>query len=163
MSKEKALTAKKGVSLTFFQSLGQAAIYKRSQGRIARQVTFAVIAIAFIIAAWRFYVFVQVSDSLFSWLGPAMRKSAHDVGMVLLPGLLLAAGIWGAYRAVNYPRFADFLIAVEAEMNKVSWPSKQELMRSSVVVIFVIFAMAILLYGFDLLWRWLFSAIGVLS
>ena len=32
---------------------------------------------------------------------------------------------------MNMPRFADFLIAVEAEMNKVSWPSKAELIRSS--------------------------------
>ena len=36
-------------------------------------------------------------------------------------------------------QFADFLIAVEAEMTKVSWPSRGELVRSSIVVILVIF------------------------
>ena len=155
MSKEKALTAKKGVALTFFQSLGQAAIYKRSQGRIARQVTFAVIAIAFVLAAWRFYVFVKLSP-LFTW-------SRDFGGEVVLPCLLLATGVWCAYRIVNYPRFADFLIAVEAEMNKVSWPSRPELIRSSIVVIFVIFFMAVLLYVFDLTWRFIFSSLGVIS
>lgn len=29
-------------------------------------------------------------------------------------------GIWFGYRLVNWPRFADFLISVEAELNKVS-------------------------------------------
>ena len=33
---------------------------------------------------------------------------------------------------VNLPVFADFLIAVEAEMNKVSWPTRGELFRGSV-------------------------------
>ena len=33
------------------------------------------------------------------------------------------------------PAFADFLIAVEAEMNKVSWPTRTELFRGSMVVI----------------------------
>ena len=42
------------------------------------------------------------------------------------------------FRLVNLPKFADFLIAVEAEMNKVSWPTRTELFRSSVVVIVTI-------------------------
>ena len=37
--------------------------------------------------------------------------------------MLLAAGLWASYRLVNVPAVADFLIAVEAEMNKVSWPT----------------------------------------
>jgi len=41
----------------------------------------------------------------------------------------------------------DFLIAVEAEMNKVSWPSRAELVRSAAVVIFVIFLLATVLFG----------------
>ena len=35
------------------------------------------------------------------------------------------------------PAFADFLIAVEAEMNKVSWPTRHELIRASMVVMLV--------------------------
>ena len=75
--------------------------------------------------------------------------------------ILLLVGIWLGYRIVNIPQFADFLIAVEAEMNKVSWPSRGELIRSSVVVIFVIFLLAIVLFGYDLVWRSLFVFIGV--
>ena len=41
-------------------------------------------------------------------------------------------------------------------MNKVSWPSGPELVGSSMVVIFVMFALASLLFGFDALWTFLF-------
>ena len=76
----------------------------------------------------------------------------------------MVVGVWISFRVVNYPRFADFLIAVEAEMNKVSWPSRTELIRSSIVVIFVIFALAIILFGYDMLWRFLFKEVlGILK
>jgi preprotein translocase subunit SecE len=49
-------------------------------------------------------------------------------------------------------------------MNKVSWPSRLELIRSSVVVIFVIFFLAIVLFSYDLVWRFLFkNVLGVLQ
>jgi preprotein translocase subunit SecE len=64
---------------------------------------------------------------------------------------------------VNWPRFADFLIAVEAEMNKVTWPSKDELVRASIVVMFTIFFLAMALFVFDIVWQAFFNAIGVTS
>ena len=81
----------------------------------------------------------------------------------VVPGLVLLIGLWVSYRLVNYPQFADFLIAVEAEMNKVSWPSRTELIRSSLVVIFMMFFLAIMLFGFDLAWRFLFQMMGVIQ
>ena len=80
-----------------------------------------------------------------------------------IPILLVAVGAWISFRIVNMPQFADFLIAVEAEMNKVSWPSWDELVRSSTVVIFVIFFLAFILFGFDLVWKAFFKIIGVLG
>ena len=53
---------------------------------------------------------------------------------------------------VNWPAFADFLIGVEAEMNKVTWPSWDELRRSSMVVMALIFGLTVILFVFDLLW-----------
>ena len=81
----------------------------------------------------------------------------------VLPAVLLLAGWFVAFRLVNLPKFATFLIAVEAEMTKVSWPSKAELYRSSVVVIFVLFSLSGALFGFDVLWRLLFQLIGVVQ
>jgi len=78
-----------------------------------------------------------------------------------VPGALLLAGGWFGFRVVNWPRFADFLIAVEAEMAKVSWPGKTELVRASIVVIFTIFFLAMILFVFDIAWQAVFRALGV--
>jgi preprotein translocase subunit SecE len=76
-----------------------------------------------------------------------------------VPLLIFAAGAWLAYRAVNLPRFAEFLIGVESEMSKVAWPSLGEVARSSAVVIFMIFALSFILASYDLFWRFVLQAI----
>ena len=79
-----------------------------------------------------------------------------------MPGAVLLIGWWLCYRLINLPKFADFLIAVEAEMTKVSWPTQTELFRSSLVVILFIVSLAALLFVFDLFWQWLFKLIGII-
>ena len=66
-----------------------------------------------------------------------------------VPLALLAIGLWASFRVVQMPAFADFLISVEGEMNKVSWPSRSDLFRASLVVILVIFFLAALLFVYD--------------
>ena len=132
----------------FVQELFQTGLYKRSQGRIARQVTVAALAIAIALGAWRlFYHWTDESLLFHYWI----------------PGTLLFAGLWISFRLVNVPSFADFLISVEAEMNKVSWPSRGELFRSVLVVIFTIFFLATMLFGFDLVWQWLLTQLGIMG
>ena len=137
-----------------------ASVYKPTQGRLARQLTFAALALVIGIGVWRL---AQLLPLWFAGAaaasgdmaeGPAGLSAFGDVGVVrfLVPGLLLAAGLWFCFRLVNVPRFADFLIAVEAEMAKVSWPSGGEVARSSAVIIFLIFALAAILAGYDLFW-----------
>jgi preprotein translocase subunit SecE len=73
----------------------------------------------------------------------------------------MALGMWLGFRLINWPRFADFLIAVEAELGKVSWPKLNELYRASMVVIFTMAFLALLLFCYDALWQLLFEALGV--
>ena len=143
MGKQKSVAAS-----SFLQQLGQAGVYKRAQGRIARQVTFAVLAVTVLFGTWQlFQSFVSAED----W----MRYG--------ISGAVLAVGLWLSYRLVNYPQFADFLIAVEAEMNKVSWPTRSELWRSALVVIVVIFVLATVLFLYDVLWVQIFKELlGIL-
>ena len=71
--------------------------------------------------------------------GTARGQDELNVGLhFLIPGLVLVVGVWVSYRVVNFPAFADFLIAVEAEMNKVSWPTRTELIRASYGVILLV-------------------------
>nr|WP_153556725.1 preprotein translocase subunit SecE [Roseimaritima sediminicola] len=124
-----------------------AGVYKRNQGRLVRQLTCLTVWVVIALGCWRLYETLKGDERAWLVLG--------------VPGALLLVGLWVGYRLVNWPRFADFLIAVEAEMNKVSWPSKTEMIRSSVVVIFTIFFLAIALFGFDLAWQWMFEQLGV--
>ena len=102
--------------IAFFEEFLRVGVYKRNQGRIVRQVTFAAMALALLIGLWRMILLLRgYGDSCPPWLCYG------------LPAVLAVVGLWAAYRSVNLPAFADFLIAVEAEMNKVSWPSRGEL------------------------------------
>ncbi|WDI45052.1 preprotein translocase subunit SecE [Bremerella sp. P1] len=125
--------------------------YKPTQGRVARQATLISIWVLIAIAAYQLYQQLEAYASM-------AQYKLHYV----LPVALVVVGFWVAYRLINWPTFADFLIAVEAEMNKVTWPSKAELWRSVIVVIALIFILALLLFAFDLLWITLFKTIGLI-
>jgi len=143
-------------------------LYKPNQGRVARQLTFAALALTIGIGVWRLAQLLPLwfgpgsgfaaTDSSGAFepfgFGPFGFGPAGDLGVVrfLVPGLLLAAGLWFCFRLVNMPWFADFLIAVESEMAKVSWPTSTEVIRSSAVVIALIFALAAILALYDLFW-----------
>lgn len=74
--------------------------------------------------------------------------------MPLVLGLLL---FWVSYRVVNMPVFADFLIATEAEMNKVSWTTRRRLVQDTIVVLVTVFLLAMFLFVVDALWIHLLS------
>jgi preprotein translocase subunit SecE len=122
-------------------------IYKRSQGRLVRQFTCLAIWVAFALAAWRLPPMLAVD-----WHVPRMWAW-------VAAGVLLLVGLWLGFRIVNLPSFADFLIAVEAEMNKVSWPSRTELTRASMVVIVLMFGLTFVLYMYDFVLNWLLSRV----
>jgi preprotein translocase subunit SecE len=132
-----------------FLQLFQVSLYKRTQGRVTRQVTFAAIALALAAGLYR------LSQSLEAW------GCAREV-YYAVPAFVLLVGVWWTFRLVNAPKFADFLIAVEAEMNKVSWPTRSELIRGSAVVLVTILALAVILLVFDTFWAACFKALGVI-
>ena len=79
-----------------------------------------------------------------------------------IPFSLWVVAVWGSYRLVNYPRFADFLISVEAEMDKVSWADRPYLVRATGVVLGVMVALGVYLLLCDAIWSWFFKLIGFL-
>ena len=133
---------------TIIQELLNTGIYKRSQGRITRQVTFGAI-------------FATLAAGMYRMM---QTMSGYQMGWKLgVPTVLLVVGVWVAYRLVNIPAVADFLIAVEAEMNKVSWPTRHELIRASVVVLVTMFGLTISLLVFDTVWKVAFHWLGIVG
>ena len=132
----------------FWTSWLSPAIYKRTQGKRVRQTT------AGLIVVWGWFGCWTLST------GPLMDAN-RDI-RIGVPVALAAVIAWLAYRLVNMPQFADFLIAVEAEMKKISWPSLQQCFRAASVVIVTMFLLAGILFLYDQLWMRFFEAIGVL-
>jgi len=67
------------------------------------------------------------------------------------------------YWRLNKPRIADFMIATEAEMKKVNWPSRREIIGSTWVVICGTFLIAALLFVVDLGFTAVFQWMNVLK
>jgi preprotein translocase SecE subunit len=60
---------------------------------------------------------------------------------------------------VNKPSIADFMIAGEGEMKKVSWSSKRDIAVSTLVVIVVVALLAVLLGVADIGFQMVFDRI----
>ena len=161
--------------------------YKISQGRLIRRLTMAGVWVLFATAAWKctqidFTWVAHLWTRLVGW--NAQLKAATDANavetietlnaqiqaftasfIIIFPysmaGLILLFGLWFGYRLVQWVTFADFLISVEGEMAKVSWPGKAELRSSTFVVLIVFFLLAGVLYAYDLIFVLLFRIIGV--
>jgi preprotein translocase subunit SecE len=120
-------------------------LYKSTQGRMVRQFTFFAILI---IAAFGCLTLAN---------GPLGQSDKPlQVG---LPLAIWALASWIAFRVVNIPKFADFLVSVESELEKVTWPGRHEVVQATVVVLSMMLFLGVFLFLIDLVWTWLFSLI----
>ena len=115
-------------------------IYKRGQGYYTRLITaltsFAIIAIG------SFVLFQKLRVVGNPWV-----EIFVPIGVCGIFTLLV-------FLIVNKPKIADFMIAAEGEIKKVSWASRSEIMASTVVVISVVILMSSLLFLADLFFKY---------
>lgn len=123
-------------------------LYKPKQGRNARMYTAAGLGVIIGLGLWRLH------ETLIS------NTISVRFGVPTVAGLILG---WCIFRLVQYPPFVEFLIATEAEMNKVSWTSREDLYRATTVVLWTVMMMSAYLFGVDWLWSNLLQLIGVLK
>jgi preprotein translocase subunit SecE len=126
-------------------------IYKRGQGKYVRVGTFIGVVATGLIGA------VFLSDKIGAW---ADRNAYLMFGV---PTLLVAVLAAVMYWVLNRPNVADFMIATESEMKKVSWSSRKEVIGSTKVVIVTTFILAVLLFGVDFLFGLIFHVLGILG
>ncbi|MGL4594497.1 MAG: preprotein translocase subunit SecE [Thermoguttaceae bacterium] len=125
--------------------------YKNTQGRLVRRLTMMAIMVMFAAGAYKFF-----KIDFYEWpiLGDPIARFA-------IACVIIAAGSWFAFRLVNWPSFADFLVSVESEMVKVSWPSKAELYSSTLVVLVMFVLLSAMIYMFDAVWVTIFTWLGL--
>jgi preprotein translocase subunit SecE len=124
-------------------------IYKRGQGRYLRIATFAAVET------------VGLGGSLA--LSAKLEAYAPIYIAYGLPVLLLGALTVFMFWMVNRPKSADFLIATEGEMKKVSWSSRKEIVGSTKVVIVATFILAAILYAVDVMFAVLSRKLGLMG
>jgi len=87
--------------------------------------------------------------------------NAGDVNRAIGGAVVVLLGALLAFWLVNSPKMAEFLIATESEMRKVSWPSRREVANSTKVVILLTFILGILLFMVDIGFLDLFKWMGI--
>jgi preprotein translocase subunit SecE len=132
----------------FFVNLLNTGLYKPMQGWYARLYTAIGLGVVAAAGVWR--VWIASEDYTPLW----------RLGIPTVLGLAMG---WLIFRVVHFPPFAEFLVATEAEMNKVSWTSKDDLVRATTVVLVTVLLMAIYLFVVDWLWLFILRNIGVLQ
>jgi preprotein translocase subunit SecE len=91
---------------------------------------------------------------------PTKQMLYYQAGMAVT--VIAVFGII-VYFVLNRPRIADFMIATEAEMKKVNWPSKKEIIGSTWVVICGTAFITVLLFVVDIGFTALFRYVGILE
>ncbi|WP_419190395.1 preprotein translocase subunit SecE [Saltatorellus ferox] len=86
------------------------------------------------------------------------------VGMELSPALLLSIasfviGLWFLNRTLEKPKNADLLIETEAELRKVTWPTLDETIDGSIVVMVVVIFLMVFMASADFILGEVFTRI----
>ena len=132
----------------FLANLTQTNLYKPLQGKQARLWTAVGLGLIIFFGLRELFLSLDASSS---------KVTAYSVPAVV--GVVLS---WFTFRLLQFPPFVEFLIATEAEMNKVSWTSREDLKRATTVVLVTVALVAVFLFGVDWVWSNLLQMIGVL-
>jgi len=121
-------------------------IYKRGQGKYTRLCSAFGAAIIVGIGCMQLYKKLEATD------------------MGLWPETLIPAGLFVVlcvviFWLVNKPSVADFMVAAEGEVKKVSWSSRKEVAVSTFIVITVVIFFAAVLGVTDLLFSIFFQSL----
>jgi preprotein translocase SecE subunit len=126
-------------------------IYKRGQGKNTRLCSGFGAAIIAGLGCFQLYVKLEP----ISWWGLS-RRGALWVATMVPVGLFVVLGLL-IFWLMNKSTIADFMIAAEGEMKKVSWSSRKEIAVSTFIVIVVVILVAMLLGVTDLSFQMFFD------
>ena len=115
--------------------------------------------ILLVLGCYTLYQKLDAIGTTDSWVSPT-AKIWLQAG---IPATLLLVCSWIIFKILNVPKYADFMIATEGEMKKVSWSTKKEIITSTKVVIITVIILSITLAVIDQAFALLFHKIGVLK
>ncbi len=125
--------------------------YKEDQGRHARMAAFWSVVLLWLFGCHFLYSQLIAAESLGKAIaGIRIPVVGIDLnGAFLISGALFVAGLVWIQRWQRQPKVADLLIDTESELRKVTWPSGQQVINSSIVVVVTVVLIGAFLAGAD--------------
>ena len=124
--------------------------YKPRQGKYTRLYSAFGVAVIIGLGCFQLYKKLLSAEWGFSPKTTLWVATMGPVGLfVILSGLV--------FLLTNKAFIADFLIAAESEIKKVSWSSRKEITVSTFIVIIVVVVMGVLLGATDMVFQLFFS------
>lgn len=123
--------------------------YKKGQGSIGRLLALASVAALLLWGGYTLWAQLQGSFALSRVVLAVPHVGLEITWALILSVVLVLACGFGLVWLLNRPRTVDLLIETEAEMKKVSWPSRSEAWNSSVVVVVTVVVLMGLLFFYD--------------
>lgn len=135
-------------------------IYKKKQGLWLRWGSFISAFLLFTYGSYRLFssCFPSPDNPKYDWLFTTLTDftiPVVDIEVFINYQLIISVAVWAVvvlvsfFLSFSHKKLSEFLIDTESEMRKVSWPTTNEVVSSSVVVIITIFALGLYFYGSD--------------
>ncbi len=131
--------------MTFYDCVFSVSKYKPRQGMFIRRV------------------FHLVSSVFAVGLGVGMSRGFTQGNGVAVVGGLVLVMMWLLWRMMQYPPVCDFLIDVQVESSRVAWPRFDDVKRSTLVVLLVMFLVSSYLFLCDRILQFVLRAASVLK
>lgn len=133
------------------EGAGQPRVYRPDQGRLARMAAFWLLELMLLFGCNFLHgMLIQIGS-----MADAVKEIRIPVvGVDLSPAFLVSAALFAVGTVVilrwqQKPKVADLLIETEGELRRVTWPTGQEVVNTSIVVVVFVIVLGFFLAGCD--------------
>ena len=140
--------------------------YKSGQGSLARLIAWVALLATLALGCVELYSWIRSPQTDAPLVDAALFRDLPFFGTTfswkfLLCALIFFAGLWLSRKIMRRRKTVDALIETEQELRKVSWPTRDESINATGVVILVSILLTAALFIFDLMFveifDWVFS------
>lgn len=142
-------------------------VYRPGQGNYARIGTGVALVILGVFSAVRFYQLLPAGSSV-SVIGLRVPLTALWAALLFIGEALIACyflvgpDVGGPFLRKQARKFIDLLIDTQTELQKVVWPTRDDLVSSTVVVIATLVLLGVFIFCVDVLVSRLMVTFGIL-
>jgi preprotein translocase SecE subunit len=126
--------------------------YRPEDGHASRAICGLTLAALFLWGAYSFHEWLPESwrnDPISKALQESLGSEFVLTWGVIASTALAIAFLYGIFWLINWPKWVDFLVETEAELKKVSWASRRQVVTESLVVVMTVLILGAYIFGID--------------